>query len=78
MKENHKNSEKRIYTPLGIIALFFTFTEIALVYAATQLEGSIQLLLIIFVVLFPLIVAGALFLILLFRPFVFYAPQEYG
>jgi hypothetical protein len=65
-------------TPLWIIATFVTFTETVLGYAVTKVAGGVQITLTIFVMLFAVAVAGAFFAILWNRPYVFYAPSEYG
>ena len=65
-------------TPLYIISLFATLSEAILGIAATQLTGDVQLTVIIFVVVFPVLVATAFFIILWVKPYVFYSPKEYG
>jgi hypothetical protein len=72
-----QNPSQRI-TPLWIVAAFLSLTEVTLGYALTRVEGGIQLALTVFVISFALLVAGAFFLILWNRPYVFYAPSEYG
>ena len=65
-------------TPLWIVSLFVTLTETVLGAAATRTGGGVQIALTIFVLGFPLLVAGAFFLILWHRSWVFYSPSEYG
>ena len=65
-------------TPLWVVASFVTFTEVTLGYAVTKVLGGVQISLTIFVIAFALLVAGAFFSILWNRPWVFYAPSEYG
>jgi hypothetical protein len=65
-------------TPLGIVATFVTLTETVLGLALTQVTGGVQIALTVFVITFALLVAGAFFVILWFRPFVFYSPSEFG
>lgn len=65
-------------TPLWIVAAFVTLTEAVLGFAVTQVEGGVQIALTIFVISFALLVAGAFFLILWHRPWVFYPPSEYA
>ena len=65
-------------TPLWIVAAFVTLTEAVLGYALTQVTGGVQIALTTFVIAFALVVAGAFFLILWNRPYVFYSPSEYG
>ena len=55
-----------------------TLTESVLGVALTQVSGGVQVALTTFVIVFALIVAGAFFLILWNRPYVFYSPSEYG
>jgi hypothetical protein len=68
----------RPLTPLWIISLFLTLTETVLGVAVIRTEGGVQIALTAFVVAFPLLVAAAFFTILWTRPWVFYAPTEYG
>lgn len=64
-------------TPLGIVALFLSFTEAVAGIAATQTQGGAQVTLIAFTAGFPVLVAAAFFAILWFRPYVLYPPAEY-
>ncbi len=66
------------FTPLGIVAAFVGLTEVVVGVALTQVSGGIQVILTVFVMLFPLLVAIAFFLILWYRAYVFYPPSEYG
>jgi hypothetical protein len=68
----------RSLTPLGIIAGFVGLTEAVLGIGLTQVVGGVQVALTVFVIAFPCVIAGAFFLILWHRPFVFYSPAEYG
>jgi len=65
-------------TPLWIVAAFVTLTEAVLGYALTKVTGNVQTALTVFVIAFALLVAGAFFVILWNRPYVFYPPSEYG
>lgn len=65
-------------TPLWIVAAFVTLTEAVLGFAVTQVVGGVQIALTVFVISFALLVAGAFFLILWNRPWVFYPPSEYA
>ena len=65
-------------TPLWIVASFLTLTEATLCYAVTQVSGGVQIALTAFVIAFALIVACGFFAILWKKPWVFYAPSEYG
>ena len=65
-------------TPLWIISLFVSLTEVVLGTAVTQTVGGVQIALTAFVMSFPLLVASAFFAILWSRPWVFYSPSEYG
>lgn len=64
-------------TPLWIVAAFVTLTEAVLGYAITKTEGGVQIALTVFVICFALLVFGAFFLVLWFKPYVFYPPSEY-
>ena len=69
---------RRSLSPLWIVALFLSFCETVLGVAVMQTSGGIQVALTAFVILFPLIVSGAFFIILWSRPQVFYTPTEFG
>jgi hypothetical protein len=77
MAQKQANSTKKL-TPLGIVAAFVTLTELALGTAVTQTTGTVQVILTLFVVLFPVLTLTAFFVTLWHRPFVFYDPGAYG
>lgn len=64
--------------PLWIISLFLTVSEVAAGTAATQTQGWLQAVLVLFSVAFPVGVASAFFAILVQRPYVLYAPKDYS
>lgn len=61
-------------TPLWVISLFLSLTEVVLGVAATQTTGKVQIALVAFVIAFPIAVASAFFITLWSRPR-FYMPQ---
>jgi hypothetical protein len=65
-------------TPLGLMTLFVTFSETVLGVVATQTTGAVQMLLAVFVVTFPVLIAAGFFVILWHRPHHLYHPSEYG
>jgi hypothetical protein len=65
-------------TPLWVISLFLSLTEVVLGITATQTTGAIQVALVAFVIAFPTAVAAGFFAILWSRPQVLYAPGDYG
>ena len=69
---------RTILSPLGVVSLFLSFTEVVLGYAVTQTSGWIQGVLTAFVVLFPVGICVAFFRILWVKPFVFYTPTDFG
>lgn len=71
-------SEKKAITPLWIVALFVSLTELVLGAAVTQTTGGIQVALTVFVIVFPTLIAGTFFLTLWHKPYVFYPPTEFG
>lgn len=71
-------SKEGIMTPLKVIALFLSLTEVVLGAATTQTTGGIQVALTSFVIAFPTGVAAAFFAILWDRPWVLYHPADYG
>ncbi|MFF7689657.1 hypothetical protein ACFZB6_26370 [Streptomyces syringium] len=68
----------RALNPLWIISLFLTVSEAAAGAAATQTQGWLQAVLVLFSVIFPIGVASAFFAILVQRPYVLYAPKDYS
>jgi hypothetical protein len=78
MSETPQLLKKKAITPLWIVALFVSFTELVLGAAVTQTQGGIQLALTVFILAFPVLIAGAFFLILWHKSYVFYPPTEFG
>lgn len=76
--EAPKKQRMRVTTPLVVIASFVTLTEAVVTLAITKADGTIQLILTLFAVLFPIGVGAAFFSILWNRPYVLYPPTEYG
>jgi hypothetical protein len=70
-------SKSATMSPLGMIALFLSLTQIVLGVAATQLSGVMQVALVIFVMAFPTLIAIAFFVILWCKPYVLYPPTEF-
>ncbi|HEX9930484.1 MAG TPA: hypothetical protein VGB02_18245, partial [Pyrinomonadaceae bacterium] len=73
-----KPSAARSLTPLWVVSLFVSLTETVLGIGVIQTTGSIQMALTVFVMVFPLLIAGAFFAILWHKPYVFYSPSEYA
>ena len=67
-KAEKASTEKRAMTPLWIIALFVSLTEAVLGVAVTQTTTEIQVALTAFVIGFPVLIAGAFFIILVLLP----------
>jgi hypothetical protein len=65
-------------TPLWVISLFLSLTEIMTGIAVMQATGNVQVALTAFVITFPCIVSAAFFVVLWKRPYVFYPPTEFG
>ena len=68
MERIQKSVKKPTLTPLGIISIFFSFTEVALGYAVFNTQGTIQITLTIFVIAFPTFVAIMFFIMLWHKP----------
>lgn len=64
-------------TPLWVISLFITSTEVMTGIAATQTTGTIQGFLTAFVMLFPILIASVFFLFLWYKPQALYPPTEF-
>jgi hypothetical protein len=71
-------TQRRVLTPLWIIALFISLTETVLGVGVIKTSGGIQIALTVFVLSFPLLIAGTFFFTLWKKPWVLYAPMEYG
>ena len=69
--------KKSVNSPIGIIAILLGVFQISLSIASTKLTGDQQWTVIIFSMVYVVIVAIAFYLILIFRPYVFYPPSEY-
>jgi len=79
MKEGQIISRlNRPVTPLVVICLFLSFTEIALSVIVTKTSGKLQIALAVFAVIYTVGIAIAFFLILWKKPHHFYSPAEYG
>jgi hypothetical protein len=68
----------RPVTPLTVICLFLSSTEIATGFAVTKTSGPIQIAVTVFALLFPIAVATVFFIILWHRPINLYAPNDFG
>jgi hypothetical protein len=77
-QESQRTTLKTAMTPLWVISLFVSLTEIVTGIAVTKAAGGVQIALTAFVIAFPLLVASAFFIILWSRPFVFYPPTEFS
>src|SRR5579884_3659757 len=78
-QENKKQvveNGRRGVTPLWVVSLFVSLTETVLGVGVIHTSGGIQVALTTFMIVFALLVAAAFFLILGFRPYVFYPPTE--
>jgi hypothetical protein len=73
-----RQTQGRFLTPLWVISLFLSLTETVLGIGVIQTTDRIQVALTIFVLAFPILIAVGFFVILWNRPYVFYAPGEYG
>ena len=65
-------------TPLWVISLFLSLTEVVAGVAVTQATETIQVVLFWFVIIFPVLVAVMFFVLLWCRPWTFYPPSEYA
>ena len=63
---------------LGLIALFLAVVELAFAYPITILSGTLQIILMTFMVSYPIIVLLVFILIIIKYPDVLYSPGEYG
>lgn len=76
ISETQKRYSGKI-SPLWVVAAFVTLTEVTLGVAITQVTGGVQVALTVFVMLFASVIAGAFFMILWHRPYVFYSPSDF-
>ncbi|MPZ08823.1 MAG: hypothetical protein GEU89_01260 [Kiloniellaceae bacterium] len=77
-EEGTRGPRRSSMTPLWVISLFVSLCEVVAGLAVTQAGGTVQLILTIFVVGFPILVASAFFAVLWRKPYVFYPPTEFG
>lgn len=68
----------RRQTPLGLMTLFVSLTEAVLGTVTTLTTGTVQMVLTLFVVVYPVLIAGAFFVVLWNRPHHLYHPSEFG
>ena len=64
-----------IESPLALIALFVAIIELFLLYPIAKLEGRDRSLIIIFVIAYPVFIAGSFFVFLWNKPVNLYQPQ---
>jgi hypothetical protein len=74
----HDGPRRSLMTPLWVISIFVSLCQVVAGLAVIQAEGGVQITLTVFVVVFPVLVAGAFFAILWKKPYVFYPPTEFG
>lgn len=78
MSQTGAAGQPKVLNPLWIISLFLTVSEVAVGAAATQTQGWLQALLVIYSAVFPTGVAATFFAILIMKPYVLYAPKDYS
>lgn len=71
-------NNKGTLTPLWVISLFITLTEVMAGIAVVKASGAVQVALTAFVIAFPTAVTAAFFFVLWKRPYVLYPPTEFG
>ena len=77
-KYRNKASPKQPISPLWVIALFVSLTEVVAGLTVSQAKEGIQIALVVFVIGFPLLVAAAFFAILWWKNWVLYPPSEFS
>ena len=75
--ETFSKKIKTSITPLWVISALLGLCEVVTGVVGTQVTGNIQLMLTIFVVVFPVLIAVAFFTILWIKPYVFYPPGDF-
>jgi hypothetical protein len=65
-------------TPLLVISLFVSLTEVIAGYAVTKATGGVQVALTAFVIAFPSLIALGFFVVLWFKNYVFWPPSEFA
>ena len=78
MSESIPTARQKRMTPLWVISLFLSLTEVVIGLALTKADGNVQAVLTAFAIAFPIMVATAFFAILWNRPYVLYPPTEFG
>lgn len=78
MNENNTSTYSyKVVTPLNVIMAFIALTEVMAGIAIINTQGVNQLLLVIFLIVFPILIASSYFFILFKKPYVLYSPFEY-
>ncbi len=72
-----KNRGKALGNPLAVISALIVVVELAFAYPVTQLSGSNQTLVVLFMVTFPFVLYGGFLLLVWFKPAHLYAPKDY-
>ncbi|TKJ86061.1 hypothetical protein PaeCFBP13512_19700, partial [Paenibacillus sp. CFBP13512] len=72
------NERTRVQNPLTIIAIFAGIAEIAGTTVLLGLPLEIQKIFVWFVIIFPFLLVGAFFTVLLFKHRVLYAPSDFS
>ncbi len=70
--------DQSYFSPLFIIGMFITFTELIAGYAIIKTQGIIQRILAFFVIAFPTFIAVLFFSFLWFKPANLYAPKDFN
>ena len=73
-----RSSQRFPLNPLTVIGSLIGVVELAFAYPVTQLSGSNQTIVVIFMVGFPILLLLAFFLIVWFRPGHLYGPKDYS
>lgn len=65
-------------TPLWVISLFVSLTEIVVSYSLPESSGYVKIALTGFSIIYPILIAGGFFYVLWHRFYVFWPPSEFG
>lgn len=76
--DDRRTPARAAMTPLWVISLFLSLTEVMTGIAVLQAKGGVQVALTAFVIAFPCAVTAGFFAVLWKRPYVFYPPTEFG
>lgn len=78
MANSKSKIQPKSLTPLWIISLFISLTEMVIGMTIFKTTGGIQVALVVFAISFPVLIAFGFFALLWVKPYTFYPPGEFS